>query len=175
MANKEIELKSVIVLTVLTIVSAIVLTFVHQITAPIIEEQAMAELENSIFNVLEEAEDYEIIEDGEITYYQAFDSESNEVGIAIEASSSGYEDDVEILAGLDMTAEQVLKLSILNHSETPGLGARIEEDDFLEQFKNRDFADDGVDVITGATESSTAVNNALLEAIEKAQEAYGGE
>ncbi len=119
MLNKEIELKSVIVLTAITVVSAIVLTFVHQITAPIIEEQAMAALENSIFNVLEEAEDYEIIEDGEITYYQAFDSGGNEVGIAIEASSSGYEDDVEILAGLDMAAEKVLKLSILNHSETP--------------------------------------------------------
>ena len=66
-------------------------------------------------------------------------------------------------------------IEILSHSETPGLGARITESDFTDQFVGLNIDDisltqDGgqIDGLTGATISSQAVVDAVREtAMEK--------
>ncbi len=40
-----------------------------------------------------------------------------------------------LLGGLFLLATRILGLAFLRHSETPGLGGRITEDWFLEQFR----------------------------------------
>jgi len=75
--------------------------------------------------------------------------------------------------GIDFSTNRILGFSIVTHSETPGLGGRIEEDDYLDQFDNlnlptqpdyliyRPEANGNVDSISGATGTSNAVRNFL--------------
>ena len=65
-------------------------------------------------------------------------------------------------------------ISIIRHSETPGLGAKITENEYLDQYIGLDIDDvelkyDGgqIDAITGATISSEAVADAVVQVLRK--------
>ncbi|MCK4613448.1 MAG: FMN-binding protein, partial [Thermoplasmata archaeon] len=90
---------------------------------------------------------------------------------------------IEILVALKNTTLEgddiILRgISIISHSETPGLGEKIVEASFLEQFEGigvndvRLTKDDGgIDAISGATISSSAVVEAVYDhAKEKARD-----
>ena len=72
----------------------------------------------------------------------------------------------------------IRKLKILHQEETPGLGARIATTEYLDQFKNKEVipvlvftpagkakANNEIDVITGATYSSKALEKLLNKSI----------
>ncbi len=92
------------------------------------------------------------------------------VGAAFESSSDqGYSGTIRILVGVT-PSNTVQGLEILQQAETPGLGARITEPAFLDQFKEKNIEttkwkvkkDGGdIDAITGATISPRAVLDAL--------------
>jgi electron transport complex protein RnfG len=65
-------------------------------------------------------------------------------------------------------------ISIMSHTETPGLGARIVEPEFTDQFKGLDLdtaklpAEGGqVDALSGATSSTVGVIAAVSTALEQ--------
>jgi len=71
---------------------------------------------------------------------------------------------------IDMVTLRGLK--VVFHAETPGLGAKITEDDFLDQFEGMALGDlaltaDGgeVDAISGATISSEAVTESVYDTV----------
>ena len=92
----------------------------------------------------------------------------------------------EILAviGLDAGPGNILGVTFVKHNETPGLGARIDETWFKEQFRGKTgpfrLAPEGtrsespgeIDAITGATVTSTAVRE-LLNRLQAEVEATG--
>lgn len=97
------------------------------------------------------------------------------MGYVIESSAEGYRGPVQVITGIHfdgfLTGSQV---SV--HQETAGLGTKIEEPDFYEQFNNLslksgDLAD--IDGISGATVSVSAFKEAVDIAI-KAQEWLNG-
>lgn len=59
----------------------------------------------------------------------------------------------------------ILGVKIMGHQDTPGIGTRIEEPEFLEMFAGRKDVE-GIDAITGATRSSAAVKRAVQEGLE---------
>lgn len=83
--------------------------------------------------------------------------------------------------GIDPDGERLTGISFTKHSETPGLGGRIEEEEFREQFEGLDIdePEDGIYVqfvregqaagkgevhaITGATQTSKALKKFLNE------------
>ena len=89
----------------------------------------------------------------------------------IRATADGYCGPIDMLVTID-SEDKIAKIRILKHSETEGVGARICEQDFLNQFKGKTadevVARKGVDAITGATTSSGAV----IEAAGKAVKVY---
>lgn len=89
----------------------------------------------------------------------------------IKACANGYGGPINMLITIDPEGK-ISNIRILGHNETEGIGARICEQDFLNQFKGK-AADEvitrkGVDAITGATISS----NAVIEAAGKAVKEY---
>ena len=87
-------------------------------------------------------------------------------GLAIEAPGhGGYAGDIVIMIGLDPRNGKMLGVEIVSHSETPGLGARVEKESFRRQWRGLDITsrtelrDNGgqVDAITGATFSTHAM------------------
>lgn len=85
--------------------------------------------------------------------------------LAVEATGKGgYGGDLKIMIGVDLVRERLTGMEAVSHSETPGLGARIEEPGFRRQWKGLPIdqevavsADGGViDAISGATTTSRA-------------------
>jgi electron transport complex protein RnfG len=94
--------------------------------------------------------------------------------IAIEVTGTGgYDGDIVLMVGIDLQSNQLLGLEIIQHNETPGVGARIESESFRKQFKNLPLSTmpalkkngGKVDGISGATYSSSAVINGTDSAI----------
>ena len=85
------------------------------------------------------------------------------------ASGQGYADKIELLLGLDADARTITGLFILDQKETPGLGNRIIEKPWRDQFLDKSSAtrlvvvkgnpgkDNEIDAISGATISSRTV------------------
>lgn len=89
---------------------------------------------------------------------------------------------IHAVVGVDPVARTFLEIRILEHNETPGLGARIEEPWFLRQTAGksgpfalksegtRSAAPTEIDAITGATITSSAVRDLLNGVWREAEE-----
>jgi len=103
--------------------------------------------------------------------YSVFEAllKGERVGWVIKSSGQGYADKIELLVGLDTTAETISGLFVLDQKETPGLGNKVIETQWRGQFigkqtgsalsvtKSGASASDEIDAVTGATISSNAV------------------
>ncbi len=60
---------------------------------------------------------------------------------------------------------RIIGLDIISHSETPGLGGRIEEDWFKDQFRNEKIAADGIKVRKGEGGADSDPDNAVVDGV----------
>lgn len=99
------------------------------------------------------------------------------VGHTIKLTAKGFHGAVEMIVGITKDGK-IGGIKILNHSETPGLGANIEKDSFKGQFKDKLIdnplvvvkseasKDNEIQGISGATISSNGVASGINKAIE---------
>jgi electron transport complex protein RnfG len=170
------------VLTVIAAVSAGVLAFVDQKTQEPIANALKAEEMAAVTSVLppfdNEADKDTLTLGDEACSYKFYRGRSG--GVIIGAAfavvaPNGYSGDIKVMVGVD-TAGVVQGIEILNHRETPGLGAKIETAEFRGQYKGKSLSNPEVwDVvkdggtfrqITGATISSRAVTHCIARALE---------
>jgi electron transport complex protein RnfG len=178
---KEI-IRLCLVLTVIAAVSAAVLAFVEQTTREPIAEALKAEEMAAIRSVLppfdNEADKDTLTLSDEASSYKFYlgRSEGVIIGAAFAVvAPNGYSGDIKVMVGVD-TAGVVQGIEILNHRETPGLGAKIQTAEFRGQYEGKSLSDPEVwDVvkdggtfrqITGATISSRAVTHCIARALE---------
>lgn len=93
--------------------------------------------------------------------------------VAYSAAAKGYHGPIEVMVGVDPEGT-LTGISIMTHTETPGLGARIVEPEFTDQFAGLDLetaklsAEGGkVDAVSGATFSTMGVITAVDTALEQ--------
>lgn len=92
--------------------------------------------------------------------------------VALEEYGQGFGGDLGVMVGFHLESGDLVGIGITTMSETPGLGTRVKEALFAEQFRgmSRDAVfkvkkDGGeIDAITGATVSSRAVAQAIEQA-----------
>lgn len=108
-----------------------------------------------------------------ITYIQGYAENGKPVGKIAETRKRGYVAPIKVLVGVD-EANKITKVKILDEMETPGLGVRIKEAKFLNQFPGKTIEelklkkDKGtIDAVTGATISSRATIDAVKEGLNK--------
>lgn len=170
------------VLTLICLISGSLLAAVHSATKDAIAKAAMAEKLDAIKQVLPTKEGGEfdvkqldiVDNDQTWTFYVARD-QGKFVGAAVESSSDkGYSGEIKIMVGIN-AKNNVQAIAIVAQSETPGLGARMVEPSFKDQFKNKNInttkwavkKDQGdIDQITAATISSRAVVDAVKAGID---------
>ena len=88
--------------------------------------------------------------------------------IACEATGSGMWAEITIVFVIDLKNQTLLGLRVTEQKETAGLGSKIAEESFLEQFSNKEINNRiTVDAITGATTSSHSVEKLLNKALER--------
>ncbi len=92
-------------------------------------------------------------------------------GIALVASATGYNGPIAVMIGI-LPDGTLSAITIISHSETPGLGANITKESFCSQFFRFVDAESGLDLkknggsidqVTGATISSEAVLQTVRE------------
>ncbi len=157
------------ILGIICIVAAGLLAGVNSLTKPRILAQALAEESAGLKEVLPEADKFEVVkEKEEIRYYKGYDKNGKFVGVAFKAVGKGYSSTIETLAGM-LKDGKIVAIKILSQNETPGLGSRISDSSFINQFNGiNDLL--RVEAITGATISSRAV---ILSVEKKALEVKG--
>ena len=173
-------LNLMVVLTLTCVIAALSLALADRLTEGRIDAQKKAEKVASIRNVLP-AFDNDPLEDKKEIDGQTFfigKKAGKITGIALEAEGEGYSGDIRIMAGID-PAGIITGIEILEQLETPGLGARIEDDSFRAQFRGKSLdnsklvegrlavkKDNGdIDALTGATISSRGVTEAVDKAL----------
>ncbi len=164
----------VFVLVLGTILTGI-LVAVNWYTTPVISRNEQREIQASILEALDipfpEGEQERVFagsvqtrQAGGKTYYVA-----GEQGVAFPYSGSGLWGPINGIVALNPDLATLKGVTIIHQEETPGLGSRITEAAYLDQFRNKDFssglkltppgkakANNEIDAITGATLSPKA-------------------
>ncbi|MDI3480900.1 MAG: H+/Na+-translocating ferredoxin:NAD+ oxidoreductase subunit [Tepidanaerobacteraceae bacterium] len=165
-------MRMIVVLVIISLVSGGVLALSYEVTNPRIQEQTQQALQQAVLKVIPGAEKIQTVEKEGMTFYIGTDNQGNKKGIAFKTTGSGFSGPIEIMVGYAPREGKLTGIEILSMSETPGLGARIKEPDFTDQFKGKSVNDEfipkkDVKVITGATISPTAVANAIKSSLAK--------
>lgn len=169
--------KMTLVITVLSMVSAGLLTGVNMLTAPVIEANLHRVLFETIEEYFPEFETVEEVGEEEPERYRAIYGPDEELlGYVVENVADGYEDEITYYTLVDEEG-YIEGIEIVDHSETPGIGAEIEREDFQNQFVGKHYqdsftTDEGIDIISGATVSSQAVIGSLRNSMQEMARGY---
>ena len=148
--------------------SGLLLTAVYKLTEKRIEEQKVLEEKLASQEVLPDATTFKKeIKKGETIEIGLRDGKK--VGEVYLVTTRGYSGEIKLKVGVDLEGK-ITGIKILESLETPGLGAKIKERKFSEQFKGKsknnlylkkEKSEGRIDSITGATISSSAVVDAI--------------
>ena len=173
------SLKLIGSLTLICILSGALLAFVHGATAQRIAEVSQMRTAAAAATVLPpHASMGELVEmeydDIRYSIQPAYDADQQRIGYAIQfATEAGYGGEIRMMLGVDAEGRTTGLAILSGHKETPGLGAKITEEDFLSRFRSQPLSStnwqirkDGgiIDEITAATVSSRAVADAIQHA-----------
>lgn len=188
-AKKDTLLNMFIALFVICVVSGGVLGLVYNATKDPIAAAEAAKKTEAIKNVLPEFNELKetmvksAMEDAEIPFYLAYDANNNFIGAAVETfTNKGFSGNISLMVGI-LANGTINNISVLQHAETPGLGSKMSEPSFKDQFNNKNTTSfnfnvkkDGgdVDAITAATISSRAFCDAVNRALSTFENNKGG-
>ncbi len=187
-------LKLVTTLTIVCLLSALLLSLVNSLTIERIKEQARIERLNAVYESLPgDILQYNNDPSKDILTVKEWKSEDNKpkeiyvgkkknkpVGFAFTSTGEGYGGMITIMMGIDINGK-IMGIKILEHHETPGLGANIENSNFTDQFRNK-YSRQGefivikdrkpgedweIEAITSATISSRGVVQAVNDGLAK--------
>ncbi|MBR1556272.1 MAG: RnfABCDGE type electron transport complex subunit G [Prevotella sp.] len=182
-------LNMVLVLTSVAVIMGCILALVNHLTEGPISEQKAKALADGIKEVLvcndlvvskTDTVKQNDAKGKELTFiiYQATDAQGNDLGAAVESTTGGFGGDLKVLVGFDPEGK-ILGYTLLEHAETPGLGAKA--DKWFQKGQKGDIigkspaepltvSKDGgqVDAIT----ASTITSRAFLLAVNNAYSAY---
>ncbi len=181
-------LNMTLVLTLVAVVMGGILAFVNHLTEGPIQEQKEKALADGIKAVMvcndlvvaEPVEVKQTVDGKEHTFiiYNVKDAQGKDLGAAVQSVTMGFGGDLKVLVGFD-TEGSILGYTLLEHAETPGLGAKA--DQWFQKGQKGDIigkspaepltvSKDGgqVDAIT----ASTITSRAFLKAVNNAYNAY---
>ena len=184
-------LNMVLVLTGVAVIMGGVLAYVNHLTEGPINEQKAQALADGIKAVMV-CDDLLVSKTDtvrqndskgkELTYiiYQTQDKQGKDLGAAVESTTGGFGGDLKVLVGFDPDGK-ILGYTLLEHAETPGLGAKadkwfqkgqkgdiIGKDPAVNKLGVTKGGEGEVDAIT----ASTITSRAFLLAINNAYNAY---
>lgn len=182
MAVKSSFLNMVLALGCICLVCSALLGLVNHVTAEPIAAANLAKTNSAIAAVVPEfdnvpSEEVMTVEvDGK--QYNVFPAtyQGKVMGYAVEVMPTGFGGVIDMLVGFDAETGIIYNTSVISHSETPGLGAKITETgtgNFRSQFDGMNPAttkflvkQDGgdIDAITASTITSRAFTSGVAEA-----------
>ena len=179
----------VLVLVGVALITGGILAYVNHITEAPIKLQAEKTLADGIkavmggvqLSVAENDTIKQTIKGKEAVFviHKTVDSNKQDLGVAVESTTGGFGGDLKVLVGFDKDGN-ILGYTILQHAETPGLGAKADKwfqkdgkRSIIGKNPNKDnltVKKDGGDI--DAITASTITSRAFLLAVTQAYNAY---
>lgn len=179
----------VLVLVGVALITGGILAYVNHITEAPIKLQAEKTLADGIkavmggvqLSVAENDTIKQTIKGKEAVFviHKTVDSNKQDLGVAVESTTGGFGGDLKVLVGFDKDGN-ILGYTILQHAETPGLGAKADKwfqkdgkGSIIGKNPNKDnltVEKDGGDI--DAITASTITSRAFLLAVTQAYNAY---
>lgn len=174
-------------LFIITAVAAVCLAFANKITAPITQANNEKAFQESLKEALPIAKEFKqldpgVYDDETITInsiYAGYEDKKQEklCGYVVTVTSSeGYGGNLCVIVGIDKNYAVTKAMISTPFNETPGLGAKAKDADFIDQFKGKTGllevvkgdakGDEEISAITSATTTSTAVTKCVNAALE---------
>lgn len=185
--KKDTFLNMTLSLMAITFVAGMSLGYVNELT---VGPKAKAKLEkkvNALKLVLPEFDNSPVMDvqlvksfgvKDSIEIYPAFDKNSFVGAAIIGTTEKGFSGLIKIMVGFEANGN-IINIEVLEQKETPGLGTKIKNDSFIEQFRGKNpetytikVKKDGgdIDALTGATITSRAFGEATQMAYEQFKE-----
>lgn len=176
-------IRIIIVLTVIGLIAGGCLSLVSNWAYPLIAANQKAETERAIFLVQPEGKSYEAVSNAGFEIYKVFDETKEAIGYSLVYEGNGFQGKIRLMLGLNNELSEIKFLEVLDQVETPGLGTKVTEDMFRDQFKGLQTTPqinwvkgappekpNEIQAITGATISSKSVVEIINAGIGKARE-----
>lgn len=199
----ETRIYPVFFMIVVAVCFGLILSTFYHTTKERVEFQSEMRLKTAILDLFDIDYDedsfdaiYEsVIEEDErngIFYYKAH-SDDEFLGFCFPVLGNGLWGSISALMAIDADLNELIGLHIVEQNETPGLGGRITEDEFLNQFSGKKATIEGelvvfnligenesadeteINQITGATSSSQAVLDMLHRSLRDILEVFSHE
>lgn len=186
--NKKSMSYPIIFMVIVTAIAVLVLAFLNQTTKAKVEENEQLELYRKILYVFDlydgDSSDQEIIslfgekievnkDDKDRNVYTLKDG-TEDLAYAVPFDGPGLWGSITGYIGVDSDIESITGIEFITQNETPGLGGRISEPPYKEQFRGINISGSGdkyvisrpapggnIDAIAGATQTSTFVENMI--------------
>jgi electron transport complex protein RnfG len=173
-------IQMIVVLTGISTVCGLALSSIRNMTAERIENQVLMNVQGPKVKLVLEGADNDLVGDrkkikikGEDILLFIGKKKGKPWGIAYETMSKGFGGEMKVMVGYDLQKHKLTGVQIIEHKETPGVGARVTENQFTKQFKGLDininFAtkkDGGeIDGVSGASYSSLGVSEAIKKSV----------
>lgn len=151
------------VLTAICLVVSAALAGTYGMTEPIIEAAKRAEADAARVVVLPGGSDFkEVTVSGVENVVDAYEAGNGAGYVITGIGKGGYGGDLQVMAGIDKDGK-VTAVKLMDNNETTGIGSKVGEDPYTSQYKGKDSTTlDEVDAVSGATYSSNAFKNAVL-------------
>lgn len=165
-------------LLLISAVTALLLAGVNALTAPTIAANNELEKKNAISAIFPDADDIrqaDVAADGVESIYLVM-TDGDLLGYAASVAPTGFGGAMDIMVGVGADGS-VVGIKIVSHSETPGLGSRVNSDSFLSQYRGLSgvlTVGRDVDAITGSTISSKAVTKGINSALAAYDSIFNG-
>ena len=162
-------IKPILSLTIICLVITAAVSGTYQLTKPVIEKALDAASNEARKAVLPTSESFEKIEldNSVLEKYGVIEAHiSNDNGVAVKIESKGYStsSNIVLMVGIDSNGT-VSGVSLLEHSETDGLGTKALGNDYFSQFYGKSEGINDIQPVSGATYSSNGVKNAISNAL----------
>ncbi len=177
-------LRYALILFLIAAVVAGLLAGVNLLTKDTIAQNEIAAEQQALGEVMPDAQTFEPFDAevaqgfGVAAVYAAADAAGTAKGYCVKVAQNGYGGAISAVVGVGLDGK-VTGVSIISHAETPGLGAKCTDPDFLSQFTGKPLKKKLVVKKTAKKErevqaitASTITSNAVVRGINEARSHY---
>ena len=159
----NLSVKSVIVLAAICFVITLLLSVVNYFTAPVIEQANKAAAQASLYQVLPDAEDFELLalpDDSPETVTGVYrDTAGMGYAVTVETSSQYSDSPMRFTVGISSDGT-IADIVLTSYAESKDFG----KDTYPASYIGEDSALSGVDLVAGVTYSSSAFSSGVSDA-----------
>ncbi|MBO4373697.1 MAG: FMN-binding protein [Lachnospiraceae bacterium] len=170
----------VIILTVICAATTALLAVTNFFSKPVIERNLAESARQTRLELLPEADDFSdmtgsagnLASNDKARVVEVFEA-ANKKGYVYTIRSKSFGGELTMMVGVDSEGS-VTGVKVTEHSDTPGVGTKNFDPDYLAKYKGRDALESqivkkepGFDYITGASVTGTAIHEGVYAALEQ--------